>query len=140
LPHFGNPKGSFWWRDCVSFMEDYRDITSISINNGKTCSLWKDKWMESTRREEYPHLFSFAKNKEISFADAYSDNNGTIYNLFHLPLSTIAHEELLSLQDDIHDQELNGENDIWSPFWGDYYSTKRMYNTLISEHNTPPPN
>jgi hypothetical protein len=60
--------------------------------------------------------FSFAKNKEISFVDAYSNNNGSIYNLFHLPLSTVAHEELISLQNDMHDQELNGENDIWSPF------------------------
>jgi hypothetical protein len=115
LPHFGNTKGSLWWRDCLSFMQDYRDITSISISNGKTCSLWKDKWMEGIRQEEYPHLFFFAKNKEISFADAYSNNNGSIYNLFHLPLSTVAHEELLSLQNDMHDQELNGENDIWSP-------------------------
>jgi hypothetical protein len=35
--------------------------------------------MDGTRQEEYPHLFSFAKNKEISFADAYSNNNGSIY-------------------------------------------------------------
>jgi hypothetical protein len=125
LPHLGNTKGSFWWKDCLSLMQDYRDITSISISNGKTCSLWKDKWMDGTRQEEYPHLFSFAKNKEISFADAYSNNNGSIYNLFHLPLSTVAHEELISLQNDMHDQELNGENDIWSPFWGDYFSTKK---------------
>jgi hypothetical protein len=56
-----------------------------------------------------------------------------------LPLSTIAHEELLSRHDDIHDQGLNEENDIRSPYWGDYYSTKRMYNTLIGEHDTPQP-
>jgi hypothetical protein len=49
LPHFGNSKGSFWWKDCLSFMKDYRDITSITINNGKTCSLWKDKWMDGNK-------------------------------------------------------------------------------------------
>jgi hypothetical protein len=120
-------------------MKEYRDITSISINNGKTCSLWKDKWMDGTGQEEYPHLFSFANNQEISFADAYSNNNGSIYNLFHLPLSTVAHEELINLQNDMHDQELNGENDIWSLVWGDYFSTKRIYSTLIGDHDTPQP-
>jgi hypothetical protein len=139
LPQFGNSKGSFWWKDCLSFMNDYRDITSISINNGKTCSLWKDKWMNSNKLEEYPHLFSFAKNQDISFAEAYDNNNESIYNLFHLPLSTVAHEELMNLQNDMFDQELSGENDIWSPAWGDYYSTKKMYNTLIGEHDTPQP-
>jgi hypothetical protein len=120
-------------------MQDYRDITTISISNGKTCSLWKDKWMDGTGQDEYPHLYSFAKNKDISFVDAIRNNNGSIYNLLHLPLSTAAHEELNSLQNDMHDQELNGENYIWSPLWGDYYSTKRMYNYVISEHDTPQP-
>jgi hypothetical protein len=95
--------------------------------------------METTRQEEYPHLFSFAKNKDISFSDAWNESNGSIYNLFNLPLSTIAHEELLSLWDDIHDQEPNDENDMWSPSWGDYFSTKKMYNSLIGEHHTPKP-
>jgi hypothetical protein len=49
LPHIGNPKGSFWWRDCLSFVQDYRDMTTISINNGKSCLLWIDKWMDTTR-------------------------------------------------------------------------------------------
>jgi hypothetical protein len=39
----------------------------------------------------------------------------------------------------MNDQALNGENDIWSPIWGDYYSTKRMYNYIIGEHDTPQP-
>jgi hypothetical protein len=31
--------------------------------------------METTRQEEYPHLFSFAKNKDISFSDAWNESN-----------------------------------------------------------------
>jgi hypothetical protein len=90
-------------------------------------------------RKNTPHLFSFAKNKDISFLDAWNESNGSIYNLFHLPLSTIAHDELLSLRDDIHDQDLNDENDMWSPSWGDYLSTQKMYNNLIGEHHIPKP-
>jgi hypothetical protein len=86
-----------------------------------------------------PHIFSFAKNKDISFSEAWNESNGSIYNLFQLPLSTIAHEELLSLRDDIHDQDLNDENDMWSPTRGDNFSTKKMYNSLIGKHHTPKP-
>jgi hypothetical protein len=71
--------------------------------------------METTRQEECPHLFSFAKNKAMPLSDAWNGSSDSIYNLFHLPLSTIAHEELTSLRENIHDQDLNDENDIWSP-------------------------
>jgi hypothetical protein len=63
LPHIGSPKGSFWWRDCLSFMQDYRDLTTISINNGKSCSLWTDKWMETTRQEDYPTFFHLPRTR-----------------------------------------------------------------------------
>jgi hypothetical protein len=69
-------------------------------------------WMDGTRQDEYPHLYSFAKNKDISFVEAINNNNGSIYNLFHLPLSTVAHEELTSLQNDMQEQDLSGDNDI----------------------------
>jgi hypothetical protein len=26
---------------------------------------------------------------------------------------------------------------MWSPIWGDYFSTKKLYNSLICEHHTP---
>jgi hypothetical protein len=54
-------------------------------------------------------------------------------------MSTIGHEELYNLQEDIQFQQLNSEEDIWSPSWGDYFSMKRMYNKLIGDQHTPKP-
>jgi hypothetical protein len=69
--------------------------------------------METTRQEEYPHLFSFAKNKTISLSSAWDGNNESLYNLFHLPLSTITHEEFHSLQEDMQNHQLSTQEDIW---------------------------
>jgi hypothetical protein len=33
-PHAMNPQVSFWWRDCMSLNENFRNITTCSINSG----------------------------------------------------------------------------------------------------------
>jgi hypothetical protein len=43
-PHSGTAKGSFWWRDCLSLMEKFKELTTCNIGSGKSISLWTDKW------------------------------------------------------------------------------------------------
>jgi hypothetical protein len=97
IPHTYSAKGSFWWRDCLSYAQSYREHTTITINNVKSCLLWTNKRIEPNRDEEYPHLFSFAKDKSIPIDNAWNAQNDSLYDIFHLPLSTIAHEEFHSL-------------------------------------------
>jgi hypothetical protein len=95
------PQGSFLWRDCMSLNESFRNITTCSINNGKTIQLWKDKWEDSFRKYDMPQLFSFAKDKDQNMASVHSINNESIYEMFHLPLSVMAHQQLHRLYEEI---------------------------------------
>jgi hypothetical protein len=37
-------RGSFWWRDVVSLLEDYKSISAVTVADGATVLLWKDCW------------------------------------------------------------------------------------------------
>jgi hypothetical protein len=84
-----------------------------------------------------PQLFSFAKDKEQNMASVHYVNNETIYDLFHLPLSVMAHQQLHTLYEEIQNVQFSEENDDWSLNGGTlYYSTKKVYKMLIGEHTT----
>lgn len=57
----------------------------------------------------YPELFSFTKSSTTILADAISREN--ILELFHLPLSQQAFQQLSDLQDDFQQLALNDQND-----------------------------
>jgi hypothetical protein len=136
-PHGCQNKGSYWWRDCMPYIGQFRDITSCHVGNGKTISLWKDSWSGENLEITYPHLFSYAKNAYITMEKAM--NGGSLYKLFHLPLSAIAHQEFHLLQNDIENIHLTTDHDAWilnGNATG--YSTKILYIELIGEHPTPP--
>ena len=139
IPHAKNVKASFWWKDCLTMMDSFRALAKCEINKGDTILLWKDKWDDSIREDYYPHLFSFAKDVNLSMEKAGHVTNEDIYDLFHLPLSTIAHQELSDLQDEIRDIDFSNNPDSWIFPWGTEYSTKKVYLSLIGEHSTPKP-
>ena len=87
-------------------------------------------------QHKYPYLLSYAKNENISMRDAIQANNSDFYELFQLPLSIIAHEELHSRRDDINDTEQESEHDIWTLDSGPVFSAKKIYRTLVGIHPT----
>jgi hypothetical protein len=136
-PQTINPKISFWWRDCLTLQDKYKELTAVDIQSGKSVVLWKDNWNNSIRQDIYPHLHSFAKNQNISIDKAMEIYNENLYDMFHLPLSTIAHEELYNLEQEFLDLKITEDHDIWSFSWGSSYSTKKVYRELIGNHETP---
>jgi hypothetical protein len=85
----------------------------------------------------YPHLHSFAKEPNSNVSKALNEAN--IYNLFHLPLSHIAHQELQDHRADLDDAITGSTVDTWSFEWSNpMYSTKKVYRQLIGEHHTHP--
>ena len=113
LPHSNNnSRGSFWWKDCISLFENYCELTRINIGNGKLAMLWKDNWDNGLTEEEYDHLHSFAKNKDISVHQARAYFPDDMYEFFHLPMSSIDHEELIELKDDITYMEASINHDV----------------------------
>jgi hypothetical protein len=62
-----------------------------------------------------PHLFSFAKLKNITVAKARAATN--INQLIHLPISQEAHDQLLLLAHDLDDVPSNDQMDAWTYIW-----------------------
>jgi hypothetical protein len=74
-------------------MEKFKELTTYNIGSGKSICLWTDKWGDEEIAEyTYPHLHYFAKEPNSTVSKALNEAN--IYNLFHLPLSHLAHQEL----------------------------------------------
>ena len=76
-----------------SLWKKFEELTSIKASNGRTVRIWKDKWIEPKAMEEYPHLFSFARDQDIYLEKFHAQSEENIYELFHCPLSLIAAEE-----------------------------------------------
>jgi hypothetical protein len=88
------------------------------------------------REDIYPHLHSFALDDNIAMEKVL--DNDSIYNLFHLPLSIVAHQELHDLRDELNEITITNQHGSWilkgsSPT----FSTKRIYRELIGTHNVP---
>ena len=111
-PHASSQLGSFWWRDCMSYNDSFRDITSCTINNGQSIQLWKDKWSESIREYDMPHLFSFARDQNVNVAVTRNISMEQLYDLFQLPLSVITHDQMHNLFKNIQTIQFNDAHDI----------------------------
>jgi hypothetical protein len=113
-------------------------LASCKIGTGKFICLWNDKWGEEENAESaYSHLHSFAKDPNINVDKVLTKEN--IYNIFHLPLSHIAHQELQDLNTELADATIGNLVDSWNFQWSNpIYATKKLYRQLIGEHYTYP--
>jgi hypothetical protein len=132
-------KGSFWWRDVSSLISDFKSYTDVNTGYGDTVSLWHDLWSDEPIQELFPQLFSFAKNKEISYRQAAQAES--IFDMFSLPLSQIA-EDQANLLTDLIDRNGAAHNvthkDKWSFHWGgEKYSTKKVYLQMVDAPDAP---
>lgn len=90
--HYGNGKlpshirkGSFWWRDTLKLLPDYKSVAKPHIENGESSLFWHDSWTNQALATLAPELFPFAKNKQITVHNAFIEEDFT--DLFILPLS-----------------------------------------------------
>ena len=95
----------------MKFSDTYRVMMKCEIGNGSTALFWSDLWKKNTFDIMFPRLFSYAKDKLISVQEVL--NTESLFDLFHLPLSIQALEELRLLEG-IIDQEYSSEDyDKW---------------------------
>ncbi|TVU27564.1 hypothetical protein EJB05_19054, partial [Eragrostis curvula] len=127
VPHYANEVGSFWWKDVFRLNTEYRGIATCRIGKGDTVSLWHDMINGSILSQKYPRLYSFSNDKYGSLHKAM--NAESFEEIFHLPLSNEAYEELLDMQLEIENMDLPYEDDdIWSYIWGSVsYSSSKFY-------------
>ena len=67
-------------------------------------------------------------------------NMENIYNLFQLPLSIVAHQQLHRLLDQLNDISEYNDSDKWNFNWGsNTHMTKKIYNFLMGHSGTADP-
>jgi hypothetical protein len=54
-------KGSFWWKQILKLLTQYRGLAEASAKCGETILFWSDLWNSRIMSLTYPHLHSFAK-------------------------------------------------------------------------------
>jgi hypothetical protein len=65
-------KGSYWWRDILKLLDTFKGIAKVDLKSGSSCFFWSDMWNDHIPSLTYPELFSFSKNKAITFQKAPS--------------------------------------------------------------------
>ena len=38
-------KGSFWWKNVLKLLDKFKDMATVSVQNGSTCLFWDDIWL-----------------------------------------------------------------------------------------------
>ena len=86
------------------------------------------------QKMQFPELFSFTKTPNILLRYALSVEGPD--QIFHLPLSNIALQQLTILAQDLDSlQETNGA-DVWSYIWGsNYFSSSKAYKQLTGHRD-----
>jgi hypothetical protein len=121
-------KGSFWWRDVLKQVDNFRGVSFIQPGRGDTFLFWSDGWLcdgsSIHLRDRYPRLFSYVLDENLSAAQVFDTDD--LVSLFHLPLSRVAFEEFGQLQLLMHGNSLTDQNDIWKYCWGNKYTSAKF--------------
>jgi hypothetical protein len=111
-------------------VDKYKGMAAARAGEGSSCLLWDDCWDGQPFKLTYPELHSFAKKKDICLANAITALE--TFNLFHLPLSVQAFEQLQLLEQCFASQVLIQGPDKWTYIWGNSnYSSSKAYKHLI---------
>jgi retron-type reverse transcriptase len=138
VPHAVREVGSFWWKDVLRLSTHFRGIAHCVLGDGSTVMFWEDLWGSSLLADDFPRLFSFARNKHLSVKAVLDAPD--LDTLFRLPLSHEAFEELQLLQVQIQNFVIDSNTrDQWRFIWGNMqYSSARFYKFVFSSHQAPP--
>jgi hypothetical protein len=93
IPHSENLCGSFWWRDVMKQVDNFRGVDRVKQGRGDTFLFWSNNWCLNgyslPLHSRFPRLFSFVLDETLSAATVYSTQD--ISNLFYRPLSPQAY-------------------------------------------------
>jgi hypothetical protein len=84
IPHAENLKGSFWWRDVLKQVDNFRGVARVKPGRGDTFLFWLDSWYLNDSfvilKDKFPRLFSFSLDDHVSTANVF--NTQDISSLF----------------------------------------------------------
>ena len=59
-------KGSFWWRKMLKLLTIYKAMAQAILGHGDTILFWQDLWNGKILKLEFPKLFSFVGNDQLT--------------------------------------------------------------------------
>jgi hypothetical protein len=76
VPHAENLCGSFWWKDVLKQVNNFRGVTVVKQGAGDIFLFWSDNWSVNGASHplmsRFPRLFSFVLNENLSAAMVYA--------------------------------------------------------------------
>jgi hypothetical protein len=85
VPQATAPCGSFWWRDIMKLVDNYRNICSTVTGKGDSVLFWSGNWNGLVPAKEFPHLHYFALDNLLSVQEVISREDKA--TLFYRPMS-----------------------------------------------------
>jgi hypothetical protein len=124
---------SFWWRDCLKSLADYKGLAKCSIGIGSSIMLWTDSWSDVSLNLQFSHLYSFTVNESISLHQMKSLEH--LSDLFHLPLSNEEFAQFQVLQDVILNIPDSADPDSWEVFGNNTsFKVSKAYKHFVGQH------
>ena len=96
-------------------MDSFEAVSQIKLGVGYSVLLWNDFWINHTNAtlaQKFQRLFSFAKDPLISIKEDRAVDELT--DLFNLPLSAQAFQELSELQQILQSHSAEEAMDCWT--------------------------
>lgn len=110
-------------------------VSQKKKKDGSTCFFRTDVWKSRLLSSQYPELFSFAKDQNISVQSFISLLDMDMSDLFHLPLSTQAYSQFQQLVIIMADTILQEGNDTWSYIWdSSVFASSKANSHLTGRH------
>jgi hypothetical protein len=139
VPHEVKLCGSFWWRDVMKQVDNFRGVEAVIQGKGDTLLFWSDNWRVNGSSlplcQRYPRLFSYALLPNASLVDMYHEED--LESMFYWPLSVQAYQELGEVKQILQDNPLTQDNDQWVYIWGEHYASARFYKHIHDHIQVP---
>lgn len=114
----------------------YGCITTCQLRDGSSVLFWKDSWGGECVTDLLPNLAHFVKHLDLSVKQVCSASY--LKDLFHIPVSQAAVDELHDLRVLIQSFELTNESGIRVFFWGNsLYKAASLYMLGFSHYAVP---
>lgn len=110
----------------------FKSFALPQIENGESILFWHDNWANQILATAAPELFSYAKNKMITAQKVFALDQDEFTDLFQLPISQVAFQQMQNVQQLIHGRVTTENQDRWSYSWGsDNFASAKVYRLLI---------
>jgi hypothetical protein len=86
-------------------------------------------------KNRFPRLLCYALNENVAATEVYLAEDLT--DLFYLPFSEVAYQELLDLKQIMVDNLVSVQPDVWSYDWGPTYTAALFYRRIHAHIKTP---